>query len=402
MTETVTQNAGIPSLEADPFTPAFMDNPYPHYETMREAGPVLYSPAYQCYVVARHEEVQRVLSEWQTFSSAAGVGLANFRKEKPWRPPSIVLEADPPLHTRTRTVLSRTMSPKIVKALHETFDAEAEALVDRVVEKREFDGIRDFAEYYPVKVFPDALGLPRQGRENLLPYGAMVFNSFGPRNALTEAAFVNADAVRGWIMTNCAREALTADGLGAMIYSAVDDGELSEDEAGMLVRSFLSAGVDTSVNAIGNLMWCLASHPDQWTKLRDNPGLARNAFEESLRFEGPAQLFCRTTTRETEIGGSRISADEKVCAFIASANRDPRRWDNPDAFDIERKVVGHMGLGTGIHGCVGQPIARLEGEALFAAFARKVKSLELAARPVRQYNNVLRSFASIPLRVTPA
>ena len=87
---------------------------------------------------------------------------------------------------------------------------------------------------------------------------------------------------------------------------------------------------------------------------------------------------------------------------MASANRDPRRWDNPDAFDIERKVVGHMGLGTGIHGCVGQPIARLEGEALFAAFARKVKSLELAARPVRQYNNVLRSFASIPLRVTPA
>jgi cytochrome P450 len=391
-----------PLLEVDPFAPAFMDDPYPHYRAMRDAGPLLYSPPYQCYVVARHDEVQRVLTDWQAFSSAAGVGLANFRKEKPWRPPSIVLEADPPAHTRARTVLARTMSPGIVKALRDRFEREAEALVDRVIDRREFDGIADFAEYYPIKVFPDAVGLPARGRENLLPYGAMVFNSFGPRNALTEAAFVNADTVRNWIMANCAREALRPDGLGAMIYAAADAGELTPDEAGMLVRSFLSAGVDTSVNALGNLLWCLATHREQWDKLRANPGLARNTFEEALRYEGPAQLFCRTTTTDVEIDGARIAPDEKICAFMGSANRDPRRWENPDAFDIERKVVGHMGFGAGIHGCVGQPIARLEGEALFGALARKVRSLELAGPPRRQYNNVLRSFASIPVRVTPA
>ena len=391
-----------PRLDADPFATAFMDDPYPHYRAMREAGPVLHAPRYDCYVVARHNEVQQVLSEWAIYSSAAGVGLANFHKEKAWRPPSIVLEADPPLHTRTRTVLARTMTPRIVKALRERFEREAEALVDRVVAMGAFDGIGDFAEFYPVKVFPDAVGLASQGRENLLPYGAMVFNSFGPRNALTEAAFADADAVRGWIMASCARDRLTADGLGAMIYAGVDSGELTAEEAGMLVRSFLSAGVDTSVDAIGNLLWCLAAHPDQWRKLCANPGLARNAFEESLRYEGPAQVFSRTTTREVEIGGVRIGSDEKVCAFIGSANRDPRRWEDPDAFDIERKVVGHMGFGTGIHGCVGQPIARLEGEVLFNALARKAKTLEFAGPPVRKYNNVLRAFASLPLRVTPA
>lgn len=388
------------TLNVDPFSLEFLADPYPHYRAMRDTAAVHWSPQYECYVVVRHDDVQRVLSEWQTFSSAAGVGLANFKKETPWRPPSIVLEADPPLHTRTRTVLARTMTPGIVRKLREQFEREAEILVDRVLDMGAFDGIGDFAEHYPTKVFPDALGLPKDGRENLLPYGSMVFNSFGPRNALTEAAFCNADAVRGWIMANCARAALTPDGLGAMIYASVDAGELTEDEAAMLVRSFLSAGVDTTVNAFGNMLWCLATFPDQWAKLREKPELARNAFEESLRYEGPAQVFFRTTTQETEIDGIRIGADEKIAAYMGAANRDPRRWENPDAFDIERRVVGHMGFGTGIHGCVGQPIARLEGEAVFAALARKADRIELAGEPTRQYNNVLRAFASLPLRVT--
>jgi len=220
--------------------------------------------------VARHEDVQRVLSDWETFSSAAGVGLADFNTEQPWRPPSLVLEADPPLHTRTRKVLTRVLSPGNIRKLRDQFAREAEALVDRVVALGHFDGIKDFAEPYPVKAFPDALGLAAEGREHLLLYGSMVFNSFGPRNTLIEAAFANADAVRGWIMENCARRKLTPHGLGAQIYAAVDSGELSAEEAPMLVRSFLSAGVDTAVDALGNTLWCLATFNDQWEKLRQN------------------------------------------------------------------------------------------------------------------------------------
>ena len=390
-----------PRVQVDPFSTTFMDDPFPHFRAMRDAGPALYSPQYQCFFIARHDDVHRVLSEWENFSSAAGVGLANFNKEKPWRPPSIVLEADPPLHTIPRTVLARTMSPGIVKMLRERFEREAEILVDRMLEKREFDGVKDFAECYPVKVFPDAVGISEKGRENLLLYGNMVFNSFGPRNALTEAASANADSVRAWVMASCAREALTPDGLGAMIYQAVDSGELTADQAGMLLRSFLSAGVDTTVAAFGNLLWCLASFPEQWRKLHENPSLARNAFDEGLRYDGAAQCFFRTTTRDVDIGGVAVGANEKVCALIASANRDPRRWNEPEIFDVERKATGHMSLGVGIHGCVGQPIARLEGEAVFGALARKVKTLEFAGDPKRRYNNLLRAYGSLPLRVTP-
>ncbi|HLN08924.1 MAG TPA: cytochrome P450 [Xanthobacteraceae bacterium] len=402
MSEPARRQESIPAIEDDPFSIPFLHDPYPHYERMREAGPVVWLSRYRCYAVARHDEVQKVLGDWETFISAAGVGLANFHDEKPWRPPSIVLEADPPLHTRTRTVLTRVLSPGNVRRLRERFEREAEDLVDRVVAMGRFDGIGDFAEAYPVKVFPDAIGLPEEGRENLLRYGSMVFNSFGPRNALTEAAFVDAEAVRSWIMENCARDRLEPDGLGAQIYAAVESGDLSEQEAPMLLRSFLSAGIDTTVDALGNTLWCLATFTDQWERLRQTPSLARNAFEEALRYEGSAQVFFRTTARDTTIGGLPVVRNRKVAAFMGSANRDPRRWPSPDVFDIERRAAGHLTLGTGIHGCVGQAVARLEGEAVFAALARKVKSVELTAEPTRHYNNVLRSFERLPVQVTPA
>ena len=394
--------AVAPRLDVDPFSTAFMDDPYPGYARMREQGAAVYSEQYDCWVVARHDECQAVLTDFETYCSSAGVGLSNFRKEKPWRPPSIVLEADPPLHTRTRAVIIRALSPGVVRQLRERFEREAEVLVDRLVARGSFDAVHDLAEYYPIKVFPDAVGLRPDGREHLLPYGSMVFNSFGPQNALTQAAFANADAVRSWIMTNCARNALSKDGLGAMIYAAADTGELTEDEAGMLLRSFLSAGVDTTVHALGNAIWCLATHPGQWAKLRADPALARNAFEESLRFESTAQVFFRTTTREARIGDCAVPANEKVAAFMGAGNRDARRWVDPDDFDIERRVAGHLTFGVGIHGCVGQSVARLEGEAILSALARKAGAIELADAPQRLYNNVLRGFASLPVRVRAA
>jgi 4-methoxybenzoate monooxygenase (O-demethylating) len=286
--------------------------------------------------------------------------------------------------------------------LRETFAREAEALADRLVEQREFDGIADLAEVYPLKVFPDAVGLSEQGRENLLPYGNMVFNSFGPRNDLFDKAMANAGPVREWIMSKCSRAALAPDGLGMKIFDAVDAGELSEEEAGMLVRSFLSAGIDTTVYGLGNALYCFANNPAQWTILRENPNLIRGSFEEVLRFEAPVQTFFRTTTKQVDVGGVQIGDGEKVLLFLAAANRDPRRWDKPDTFDVRRRATGHMTFGTGIHGCVGQAVARLESEAIFGALAKRVAAFEMTDRPERRLNNTLRGLDTLPLRVTAA
>lgn len=386
----------------DPFSHGFLDNPYPHHEALREVGPVVWLERYGIWAMARHNEVRDALTDWQTYCSGAGVGLSDFRKEPPWRPPSIILEADPPLHTRTRAVLTRILSPAAINVLRERLVREADALVDRLLERREFDGIAEIAEAYPLKVFPDSVGITEEGREHLLPYGSMVFNGFGPRNDLFEKAMANAGPVRDWIMSKCSRAALAPDGLGMQIYRAVDSGELTEAEAGMLVRSFLSAGVDTTVYGIGNALYCFAKYPQQWTVLRENPSLIRLAFEEVLRFEAPVQTFFRTTTRAVEVGGTRLGEGEKVLMLMAAANRDPRRWERPDEFDVKRRATGHMTFGTGIHGCVGQAVARLEAEAVFTALARRVTAIEMTAEPTRRLNNTLRGFDTLPLRLVPA
>src|ERR1700682_1733734 len=391
-----------PVSTIDPFSHAFLRDPYPHHQALREAGPVVWLEQYRIWTMARHQEVRDALTDWQTYCSSAGVGLSDFRKEPPWRPPSIILEADPPLHTRPRAVLTRILSPAAINILRATFEREAELLVARLLEQREFDGIADLAEAYPLKVFPDAVGISADGRENLLPYGSMVFNSFGPRNDLFEHAMANAGPVRDWIMSKCSRAALAPGGLGMRIFEAVDAGELTEAEAGMPVRSFLSAGFDTTVYGLGNALHCFAKYPEQWTILRENPNLIRGAFEEVLRFEAPVQTFFRTTTRDVEVGGVRLGVGEKVLLFLAAANRDPRRWENAEKCDGRRRAAGHMTFGTGIHGCVGQAVARLESEAVFGALARRVASFELTGEPTRRLNNPLRGLDTLPLRIVPA
>src|SRR5215510_12319139 len=144
------RNAPVSNL--DPFCDEFLSEPHRFHEQLREAGPVIWLERYGVWASARHEQVHAVLGAWEMFCSGAGVGLSDFRKEKPWRPPSILLEADPPLHTRTRAVLTRILSPAAINVLRELFSREAESLVDRVVQNREFDGIADLAEAYPLKV----------------------------------------------------------------------------------------------------------------------------------------------------------------------------------------------------------------------------------------------------------
>ena len=156
------------------------------------------------------------------------------------------------------------------------------------------------------------------------------------------------------------------------------------------------------MSGLGAALLCLATHPEQFQALRANPALARAAFEEAIRFETPVQTFFRTTTRPAEIGGAVLDEGRKVLVFMGAANRDPRRWERPNEYDVARPVAGHVGWGVGIHACVGMALARLEGECVLTALAQQAGSLELAGEPVRRCNNTLRGLASLPLRVTKA
>jgi cytochrome P450 len=393
--------SGIPVLDVDPFAIEFFENPFPTHAALREAGPVVHLDKWNVYAVARYAEVHRVLNDPLTFCSSRGVGLSDFAREKPWRPPSLILEADPPAHTRTRAVLSRVLSPAVMKQIRDGFAAAAEAKVDELLARGSFDAITDLAEAYPLSVFPDAVGLKQEGREHLLPYAGVVFNAFGPPNELRQTAIERSQPHQSYVQEQCQRDNLAPGGFGACIHARVDAGDITAAEAPMLVRSLLSAGIDTTVNGIGAAIYCLARFPEELARLRSDPTLARNAFEEAIRFESPVQTFFRTTTKDVEIGGCKVGAGEKILMFLGAANRDPRRWADPDRYDITRKTSGHVGFGSGIHMCVGQLVARLEGEVMLAALARKVAAIEMSGPVKRRYNNTLRGLESLPITLKP-
>ncbi len=394
---------GVPVSDVDPFSVEFFEDPHRIHGVLREAGPVVWLSAWNCWAVARHAEVYAVLNDWQTFCSSRGVGLSDFSKEKPWRPPSLVLETDPPEHDRARAVLNKVLSPAIVRSLKDAFAAKADALAAELVRRGSFDAVSDLAEAFPLSVFPQAVGLKQDGREHLLAYAGLAFNAFGPPNELRRKALETAGPHIAWVTDQCRRENLAPGGFGAQIHQAAQNGEgITADEALLLVRSLLTAGLDTTVNGIGAAVYCLARFPDQFAKLGAEPGLARQAFEEAIRFESPVQTFFRTTTRPVEIGGIEIGEGEKVLMFLGAANRDPRHWPDPDRYDITRRAAGHVGFGWGVHNCVGQMLARLEGEVILAALARHAASLDIAGPVVRRYNNTLRGLENLPVRVRAA
>jgi len=401
VTATAPTSTAAPTSDVDPFGHEVLEDPLPMHAELRDAGPVVYLSRYDVHAFARYDEVHAALVDWQGFQSAAGVGLSNFRTEKPWRPPSLLLEADPPRHDAPRRVLQKVLGPRALRRLREHWAADAEALVDEVLAAgTTFDAVPTLASAFPLRVFPDAVGLPKEGREHLLPYGDHAFNAFGPSNDLVAKGAHRVAELSGWVSEQCRREVLSTEGFGADIWTASDRGEITPDQAPLMVRSLLTAGVDTTVHALSAILYAFATSPDQWARLRQDPSLARVAFDEAVRWESPVQTFFRTATTDVRVGDVVIPEGHKILMFLAAANRDPRRWTNPDAFDLSRDPSGHVGFGMGIHQCIGQHVARLEAEALLTALARRVRSIELDGPTKRHHNNTLRAWASIPVRVT--
>lgn len=390
-----------PEVDFDPFADDMLEDPFAAYEQIRAIAPIAKLKKYDCWAVLDYEPIVEVLNDYTRFSSAAGVGIENFDQVEPWRPKSIILETDPPEHDRARKVLTRILSRRALDELRGDFALVADKLVREAAQQGAIDGVTALAEKFPLGVFPDALGVIKKGRENLLPWGTMVFNSHGPRNGLWHDSMRDVERVKAWIMKQCARDALDPDGLGSQVYKASDTGEITEDEAGMLVRSLLSAGLDTTVNAIASTLSCLARFPDQWKLLQDDPSLVRSVLNEVLRFEGAVTNFFRTTTQDIELAGYSIPANEKVLVLFAAGNRDPKRWQNPSAFNIERDARQHVGFGVGIHKCVGQMVARLEVEILLKALLDHVERIELVGSPKIRLNNTLRGLERLPLQLIP-
>jgi cytochrome P450 len=291
-----------------------------------------------------------------------------------------------------------------MRALKAGFQEFATPLVDELLDLREFDAVTALAQPFPLRVFGDAVGIPREGRaENLLSHGAMNFSQFGPEDDRYAHYMAAGQDTIPWVAANCARENLDPDGLGAKIWAHADAGAIAAEEAAVLVRALLSAGLDTTVIAIGNTLACLTQNPDQWPLVHERPRLVRFAADEALRTESPFQSFYRTTAHDVDVAGVTLPADSKLVVFIGAANRDERRWgEDAQDYQVERQAGGHLAFGMGIHQCVGQPISRLEMEVVLTELAKRVRRIEPAGETKPFLHNTLRGWSSFPVRVTPA
>jgi cytochrome P450 len=196
---------GIPVWDVDPYDETILRNPYDYYAHLRELGDVVYIPRYSVLAVGRYATTHKVFSDHEHFVSSRGVGLNDFALGKPWRQPSIILEVDPPEHTRTRKVMARVLSPKIMKTLSNLFLDIAEQVVDDIISKGSIEVVSELSEVYPTSVFPKAVGMKDVNARYLVDYGAMVFNGTGPDNEIRRHSMAEAGQIVPWITSACAR-----------------------------------------------------------------------------------------------------------------------------------------------------------------------------------------------------
>jgi cytochrome P450 len=399
VTTTAAADTTTPESDIDLFAPHVLVDPYPAYRVIRDLGPVVRLTAHPTYVIARYDDVRAALRDTEVFSSGQGVALTEMSNAAM---AGNVIATDPPDHRTLRLILSEKLSLRPLRRLQADIEQRADALVAEVVRRETFDAVTDLAERFPVDVVADLIGLPAEGRETLLPGADAIFCSIGPMNDLLQERLPALMAVQEHLESVFDRERLTPGSWGASILDAVESGRIPHREGVMLLGAFLTAGMDTTVHAIGHYLRVLAERPDVWAALKADPTAVPAGFEEVLRLDAPAQGFFRITTADAVVDGLTVPAGSRVLLSYASAGRDERKYEYPDEFRLERAPREHLAFGFGVHACVGQTLARMEAKAVIESMLRRVEVLELAGDPERRLNSITRGLASLPLRVTRA
>jgi len=382
--------------DIDLFTDAALRDPYPLYRELRDLGPAAYLRAQALWFLGRYDIVRDVLGDWQTWSSAQGIGLNPVINEA-WS--SALINVDPPAHTEMRKLFTDRLGPRHLKPIEETIARRADDLAERIAAMGEFDAVKDVAQDLPVNVIMDLIGWPDDVRGGLLEMAEGSFNALGPENDRMRGALPRLGAMMEFLGQIYDDNRLVPGGFGSTIADAARRGEIPREAALGLLAGYVVAAFDTTINAMATGVLLFARHPEQWDRLRADASLAPAAFNEILRLDSPIQNFSRVATRDVDLGeGVVIPAGARAIVSYGSANRDERHFADPDRFDITRRPLDHLAFSFGTHGCAGQGLARLEGHAVFKALAQRVRRFELTAEPTRGLNNITRGYAHISAR----
>ncbi|MCV7346653.1 cytochrome P450 [Mycolicibacterium rhodesiae] len=391
----------------DPFSEDFFLSPYETYRRMREEAPVYYSQEYDFYALTRHDDVAAAFKDFETYSSAYGVDLGQVRKGEVTKHGSIIA-MDPPAHRRMRSLLNQVFTPRAIEAQR----ALVIELVDKhlaAVDPAGFDFVQDFSALFPVDVMTGMQGVPAEDRQQVRLWIDELLHRESGDVEMTEAGQKAAVdmAIYYFRLTKKRRGNLGDDLLSKLICAEIerDDGRM-EPLDNIEITEFATllggAGAETVTKLIGNAAVVFAQNPDQWDLLQSDRSKIPLAVEELLRYEAPAQYNVRCSLREVTLHGATIPAAKPVFLVGGSANRDPLAWTDPDRFDIERDrtEAQNLGLGYGIHSCLGAALARLESTIALEKMLDFMPKYEVDFDGCRRVNmqNVA-GWSNVPVRV---
>lgn len=383
----------------DPVSPASHENPYPAYERLRDEFPLYFIEAHDVWALSRYADVKQGLRDWELFSSAHGVELGTYVQ---FFGPGSIQELDPPHHDVLRKVLAPRFLNRRIKEYEGMVRASARELIDGFRGEKQVDLGQEFTQKLPILTIFRILGIPESDIPWTMQTGLDMLNrppgesGPSPRAHELRASLVDymVDQVQG------RRGGDYSDDVFGDIAQAIDAEVMQVHEIQGLTLLLIAAGMETTTSLMGTIVHSLATGEVARDDLRDSSGeFPAGAIDEFLRFDSPAQWLSRVTTRETEIHGVTLPAGSRVMMIFASANRDPREFQEADRLILTRDGSRNLAFGEGVHFCLGMPLARLEARAGMSELISTMPEFDLAGPPHRYPSHVIRGYENIPVAV---
>jgi cytochrome P450 len=383
---------------------------FPHeaFRVLRDTDPVSHHehPSWErgYWVVARHGDLQQVSRDSATFRNAPHPFLEASADDEQAGTDLLLISLDAPEHVKLRKLINRGFTPKRVADLTDRIQARVDGLIDRIRDRDSCDLVTDLALWLPLHVIADLVGVPDEDRRQVFEWTELTFgfDSSVTAEQRSEAALAMYAYADG--MCELRRAEPRDDLMGVLLNAEVDGEHLSQLQIDLFFMLLQNAGSETTRNLITSGTLALLDSPDQLARLRSDLSLLPLAIEELLRYVTPVMQFCRTAAVDTEVGGRRIGAGDRVLLVYSSANRDERAFTDPDRIDVGRQPNDHVAFGGGgPHFCLGASLARLEARVMFEAILTRFEGLEAAADPAelpRVYSNLVDGFAHLPIRWT--
>jgi cytochrome P450 len=390
-----------PTTDFDPFARHTIVDPYPEYRALLTGPNVWHNRKRGIWIIPGYDDVWAALRDHEAFSSAES--QSRFRVHLP-----TMNASDPPDHTRLRRFVSRAFTPRAIMSWTPVVNEIADKLVDDMIARRRTEVVAELARPLPTRLIAMMLGIPKQEQAQFLAWSdAMGAGSFAPLTpsgialvARTGRATVAMRRHLDPIITERRRN--PGEDLISMMAAVEGDDMLSNNEIFWSASMLIFAGNETTTNLLSGLFLTFAQRPDVFALLREHPELIPAAIEEQLRFISPIQGFYRTATRDYTLGKTTIPADARVLLLFAAANRDPRRFQDPDNFNLSRDLSDHVAFGGGIHYCLGTYLSRLEATRVLTQLLPRVEAIRLDGDYQYLDNPTMRGLAHLPVELVPA